>query len=71
MTGVHEWFAHQVAIAHQSGKIPHGKDLPDNMPFRGDMFVVENKDGSDTIWIWWEFGKWEKGPVLKRPTSDH
>ena len=64
---INDWFAYEVSIAHSRGKIPHGPALPEGMPWTGDMFVLENEDGSDTLYVWWGKDKWEKGPNLTRP----
>lgn len=68
---VHDWFAAQMALAHSKGGIPHGPSLPESMPWKGDVFFLENDDGSDTMCVWWGDGHWERGPKLKRPKHDH
>jgi hypothetical protein len=69
MTGVHEWFASQVLQSHAKGDIPHGSKLPETMPWVGDFFVVNNDDGSDTLWTYWGCDTWHEGPRLKRPEA--
>ena len=64
-----DWFAGQVALAHAQGRIPHGAVLPDTMPWTGDFFVLENEDGTDTLYTWWEGGHWNRGPTLARPVN--
>lgn len=54
-----------LARAHWEGKLPHGRSLPDGMPWAGDIFILENEDGTDTFCTWW--GCWDFGPTLKRP----
>jgi hypothetical protein len=62
------------AVAHMvlNNQIPdghHGKELPESMPFIGDMFFVEGEGGDPLtvrVHVWYGHGHWEKGPALKR-----
>ena len=70
MSSMYDWWGMQIALAHQAGKIPHGPTLPDTMKWQGDFFILENADGTDTLYTWWGRNAWNKGPTLVRP-HDH
>jgi len=64
-----EFFAASLTVAHMKGKIPHGPQLPESMPWSGDLFIREEEDGTDTVYTW--RGKWSRDcPGLLRPVRD-
>lgn len=41
----------------------HGKELPENgMPWRGDVFLLENSPTTVVVYTWWGF--WDIGPTI-------
>lgn len=47
---------------------PHGPELPLERPrITGDIFMLEQSDGSQTLYVWW--GCWVKGASELRKTD--
>lgn len=66
MSEAEDWFTLRLAEAHYAGKAPHGPELPASMPWVGDIFVKEEPDGTDSMYVWQ--GGWTLGcKGLTRP----
>ncbi len=57
-----------VVLARQLHKAPHGKELPERMPYIGDLFAKEERDGTTSLYVWQN--SWVLGTKGLKKTSD-